>query len=556
MTRRAHSDAPLPRTAFRGARPWQRFKADDEGSLFVFGMVLFILMIMVGGIAVDVMRYEQRRTALQQTTDRAVLAAASLTQDLDPTAVVNDYFDKAQLSEYLRSVTVTEGLNFRNVEADARADLQNFFMQMIGVPEFEVPAISEAEQRINNVEIVMVLDISGSMNSNNKAANLKAAASEFVDTVLSNDTDNRIAISMVPYNGQVNLGPALRSRFNVTHLSGTTNVDCVDLPSSVYTTTTMSRTLAMPATAHADTFSATSQGTSYTAIQGHQVNAAGIPSNVWCPPLATNVVRVMSNNINQLQAQIDALQVIGATSINAGLRWGLTLIDPAQRPLINELVAAGQVNPAFAGRPFNWDDEEAMKVIILMTDGEHFAEERVNTTYKSGTAPIWYSSSQNAFIVRHTTGRPSSAGSNEFFSPHGNSGAGQWLASVPSGYTQQTWPQVWARARVQWVAWQLYARALGTNSTRRTNTFNTWMSNFRAQTPIPTMDAQLNQVCNFAKNQNVIIYGIAFEAPANGRAAIESCASSPAHYFDAQGLDIRTAFRAIAANISQLRLTQ
>lgn len=556
MTRRAQSDAPLPRTAFRGARPWQRFKADDEGSLFVFGMVLFVLMIMLGGIAVDVMRYEQRRTALQQTTDRAVLAAASMTQDLDPETVVHDYFDKAQLSDYLRSVTVTEGLNFRNVQADARADLRTFFMQMIGVPEFEVPAISEAEQRINNVEIVMVLDISGSMLANNRATNLKSAAREFVDTVLRNNTDNRIAISMVPYNGQVNLGPQLSSRFNVTQRSGTTHVDCVDLPASVYSTETMSRTLAMPATAHADTFSTTTQGTTFTAIQGHQTNAAGHPTNVWCPPLPNNIVRVMSNNNNQLQAQIQALDVIGATSINAGLRWGLTLIDPAQRPLINELVAAGQVNPAFAGRPFDWDDEEAMKVIVLMTDGEHFAEERVNTTYKSGTAPIWFSSTQNAFAIRHTTGRPSTAGTNEFYLPHGNSGAGQWVAAAPAGFTQQTWPQVWARARVQWVAWQLYARALGTNATTRTNTYNTWMANFRTQTPVTTMDAQLNQVCNFAKNRRVIIYGIAFEAPANGRAAIESCASSPAHYFNAQGLDIRTAFRAIAANISQLRLTQ
>lgn len=556
MTRRAQSDAPLPCSALRGARPWQRFKTDDEGSLFVFGMVLFVLMIMVGGIAVDVMRYEQRRTALQQTTDRAVLAAASMTQDLDPTAVVNDYFDKAQLTDYLRSVTVTEGLNFRNVQADARADLRNFFMQMIGVPEFEVPAISQAEQRISNVEIVLVLDISGSMNANNRASNLKVAAREFVDTVLSNDIDNRIAISMVPYNGQVNLGPVLRGKFNITHLSGAAHVDCADLPASVYSTETMSRTLAMPATAHADTFSSTTQNTSYVAIQGHTTNAAGWQTNNWCPALPNNIVRVMGNNNAQLQAQIQALDVIGATSINAGLRWGLTLLDPAQRPLINELVSEGRVNPAFAGRPFDWDDEEAMKVIILMTDGEHFAEERINTTYKAGTAPIWYSSTQNAFVIRHTTGRPSTAGSNEFWLAHGNSGAGQWVASVPSGYTQQTWPQVWARARVQWVAWQLYARALGTDSSSRTNTYNTWLANFRSRTPITTMDGQLNQVCNFAKNRNVIIYGIAFEAPANGRVAIENCASSPAHYFNAQGLDIRTAFRAIAANISQLRLTQ
>jgi hypothetical protein len=54
----------------------------------------------------------------------------------------------------------------------------------------------------------------------------------------------------------------------------------------------------------------------------------------------------------------------------------------------------------------------------------------------------------------------------------------------------------------------------------------------------------------------VIVYGIAFEAPTNGQAAISNCATSPAHYFNASGLQISTAFRSIASNISQLRLTQ
>lgn len=556
MTRRAAPYLPRPTSASCPGGRLARFRRDEDGSLFIFGMILFVLMIMVGGIAVDVMRYEQRRVALQQTLDRSVLAAASLTQDLDPEVVVNDYMDKADLQQYLTDVTVTEGLNFRNVDADAAAGLRNFFMQMVGVPNFSVPATSQAEQRINNVEIAMVLDISGSMNTNDKAQNLKDAAKEFVSTVLGNDLDNRIAITLVPYNGQVNIGPVLRQKFNVTNHSGTQHVDCVDMPASVYSSMTLSRTLAMPATAHADTYSSTSQSTSWVAIQGHTINADGLHSNNWCPPLGTNIVRVMNSDATTLNGWIDDLQVIGATSINAGLRWGLALLDPAQRPLINELVTEGHVDGDFAGRPFDWNDDEAMKVIILMTDGEHFAEDRVNTAYKSGNAPIWYSSSANAFAIQHTSGRPSSAGSNQYWFPSRNSGAGEWRSSMLSGYTQQTWPQVWARARVQWVAWQLYARALGTSSSTRTNTYNTWMSNFRSQTPISSMDTQLATICNLAKNQRVIIYGIAFEAPSNGRAAIESCASSPAHYFDAQGLDIRTAFRAIAANISQLRLTQ
>lgn len=557
MPRRAETIAQhLRRPARRAGLALDRFRKAEDGSLVIFGLFMFVLMIMIGGIAVDVMRYEQRRVALQQTLDRSVLAAAALTQNLDPELVVNDYMERADLAQYLTGITVTEGLNFRNVEADARSNITNFFMQMVGVPDFDVPAFSAAEQRISNVEIALVLDISGSMLTNSKERNLKDAAKEFVDTVLGNDRDDRISITMVPYNGQVNLGPELRSKFNTTVPSGNPSVGCVDLPASVYSSMSMSRAAAMPMTAHADTFSTTTTGTSYTAIQGHSVNASGVITNNWCPPYAENYVRVMASDIPTLQNQIEAMQVVGATSINAGVRWALTLMDPAQRPLINELVSEGHVDPAFAGRPFDWDDEEAMKVIILMTDGEHFAEERVNTSYKGGDAPIWYSANDNAFAIRHTSGRPSTAGSNEYWYPHRSSGAGEWRSGVLSGYTQQTWPQVWARARLSWVSWQLYARALGTSSSSRTNTYNTWMANFRSRTEIAAMNSQLTSVCDLAKARGVFVYGIAFEAPANGRTAIQNCASEGSYYFETSGSTISTDFRAIAANISQLRLTQ
>ena len=73
------------------------------------------------------------------------------------------------------------------------------------------------------------------------------------------------------------------------------------------------------------------------------------------------------------------------------------------------------------------------------------------------------------------------------------------------------------------------------------------------------MDTQLQQVCTLAKANGVVVYGIAFEAPANGQTQIRNCSTdgtTGSHYFNATGLQISTAFSAIASNISQLRLTQ
>ena len=69
----------------------------------------------------------------------------------------------------------------------------------------------------------------------------------------------------------------------------------------------------------------------------------------------------------------------------------------------------------------------------------------------------------------------------------------------------------------------------------------------------------MQSICTLAKAQNVIIYGIAFEATTIGQTQIRNCSTdgeNGSHYFNAQGLQISTAFSAIANNISQLRLTQ
>ena len=52
-------------SAFRSAL--SRFRKEEDGALIIFALMLFCLMIMIGGMAVDFMRYEWRRTALQNT---------------------------------------------------------------------------------------------------------------------------------------------------------------------------------------------------------------------------------------------------------------------------------------------------------------------------------------------------------------------------------------------------------------------------------------------------------------------------------------------------------
>lgn len=527
------------------ARVLRRFGRAEEGSLTVFALCLFFLMVIMAGVAIDVTRYEMTRTALQNTLDRCTLMAAALDQELVPDEVVRDCIAKAGMASMLEDVHVVAGMNLREVTTRGRADTNPFFLHMIGIEEMDAVARSSAEQSITNIELSLVLDVSGSM-AGAKISNLKTAASAFVDTVLAADSDNRTSIALVPYNGQVNLGPTLRSQFNATDIHGTANVNCIDLPANAYDGTAMSTTAAMPMTADADSYSTTWMTMGFLARTDGW--ATPHPLNKWCPASTGNIVRLPNNDGTLIKAQINGLTAIGATSINAGLKWGVTLLDPASRGLMN---ATGLMPATFAPRPFDYADEDVMKIIVLMTDGAHFAEERINAGFRTGASTIWRSAGDGQYSILHAA----RVGPNKYWVPH----LSAWQATAwnsGAGVARLNWEQVWAAQRVAYVAWQMYGRALGTDAATMTAAYDAAMAMFRTQTATTAMDDQLQAICAMAKDQDVIIYGIAFEAPAGGQAQISQCASSPAHYFNAAGLEISTAFNTIANNITQLKLTQ
>lgn len=523
------------------------FVREEDGTILMFTAVILIILMVVAGMGVDIMRFESTRTELQQTLDRSTLAAASLTQDLDSEDVVRDYFEKAGLGEKLTSVIVTNGLNFRNVRAEAEAETNPIFMDLLDNEQMSLMAkgLSVAEQRITNVEIMLVLDVSGSM-AGSKLTNLKSAASEFVETVLEADGEGRISIGIVPYNGQVNLPQYMQNMYNMTEDHEVSNVNCADLPGSVYSGLGLSTSTALPVTGHVDTFSGSYYTSGYV-DEGNSSYSTPVSSNRWCLQQSNTQVRAPTNNIAQLQAAINALSAGGATSINAGMKWGMALLDPGSRNVISGAIAEGQTPAVFSGRPYSYNADEMMKVVVLMTDGEHFPEERLNDGYRSGEAPIWRANDGNYSIYHNRSGT-----NNDYWVPHQGNWRSSPYQSGSSSAVRQTWPQMWQRQRMTWVAWQLYARPFGNSA----SAFYNAMDMFRTKTEVPDMNDQLQSVCSRARDNNVIVYGIAFQAPSGGAAQIESCASTPGHFFDADGLEIQSAFRSIASNISQLRLTQ
>lgn len=68
---------------------------------------------------------------------------------------------------------------------------------------------------------------------------------------------------------------------------------------------------------------------------------------------------------------------------------------------------------------------------------------------------------------------------------------------------------------------------------------------------------QAKQLCDEIKEQNIVIYSVAFQAPSGGREVLQYCASGADSFFTPDdGEELTDAYQAIATSISDLRLTR
>ena len=546
-------------------------RGSEDGSLTVFSLVLFAVFALMCGLAVDVMRVEHRRVTLSQTLDRCALNAASLTQTIDPETVMRDCVDRAEMLPYLTSVDVINLPEDRSVAATGAVPVETFFINAMGIDTITVDARTRAEQGASNIEIVLVLDISGSMNINNRIGGLRTAAQNFIDTVLA-DSGGRVSIAIVPYAGQVNMGAALAERYNLTFRPGLTttvngdmrDANCVDFPAQAYRSTALSQTQPLPHSGWVDGITNAWMAMSFE-THGRSPNRFAVP----CQATTANVIRLPTDNADILKAHIRGLVVQGQTSINIGMKWGSALLDPSSRPVFDALGANNVMPSKFRDRPYDYSRRDVQKVVVLMTDGENMGGAVLNDAYRVGPSPIFVGTDGN-FSIRFTQGRPASAGTNEYWVPHldsnpqlpGREGGWQaisWGGTATTEGRPLTWQEAWQIVTPTWVAWHLYAKGLGTSETRDA-LYATWVNNFITRrgtgSTTPEMDAELSQICAATKQNGVLVYGVSFAASARGIAALQNCASSQAHFFAANNnAGLNAAFQAIALNIRQLRLT-
>ena len=383
---------PLPRGALR------RFAREEDGSMVVFSLFVAMITFVTLGLAVDAMHAEYERTKLQSTCDRSILAAADLDQPYVPAEVVRSYFDAAGLSDALGAdAEVEQTLNSRTVRVRAEDRMPTSFLHMVGLDAIDFAADCAANETIPDVEVSLVLDVSTSMSSYGRLSNMQDAARDFVNAVLppegaaASEDGGTVSISLVPYSMSVNVTPEVRDWYNVDQIHDYSS--CVMFDDADYDTTAIDPDQELRQYPHFDHVDGDYTGKDPWVVERPLCQRTSSDDDGDSPMLPFQTTHA------PLLDAIDDFEVVGATGIAAGMKWGLALLDPAARGLADHLRAAGRAAPETAGRPYDFDREETTKIAILMTDGDPDGERDLHPAVRSGPSNVWHDTLNDRYSV-------------------------------------------------------------------------------------------------------------------------------------------------------------
>ena len=476
------------------------------------------------GAAVDYSRLERTRVRMQLAADNAVLTAA-----------IEDGLPKQKRTRvakktYRVSVPEHKPKTFKmkyvddTITLNVSTDLGMTFLGIFGYEYIPVKVMAQAKQGQTDVEVALVLDISGSMlrtmsSGKTRIEELKIAAGNLIDEV-DNAGAGRSKYSIVPFTMNVNVGAkntSFVSNSNDPLFANSNWKGCVQERSSPLHIANqpgakLNAYIWPPSpNSTADGFCENpSNGTNsaYASLQEIDPVLAANPSTTLLSGPNRNCVRheilPLTKNARKAKKHLDSLVSVfnEGTIIAPGVTWGLRVLSPEW--------------PFTGGN--NWSND-TRKYMVVLTDGEQTTEVEF--------------SAQTCSSAKNTI-------DNYFYSPGNDQLGGKTLTSygpidnwTPYGFITDSDP---------------------------------FGSGIRSTNELPeTLETLSLAACNEAKRSyngtNIKIYTIGISrATAPGTRAFDllsNCATSPAdHYYVQDAESLQAAFSAIAKDVKQIRLSQ
>lgn len=504
-------------------KPWQRlnflgmFIRSQQGSVLPFIGIGLLMLTGATGTAIDMGRVQIVQSRMQSALDTAGLAVGTQISTVNINTETSKYFYANFPVGYLGTVitnlsAVPNGTN-SIITLSVAGTVPTTFMQIFGINTVNVSATSQITRNQSGLELVLVIDNTGSMGSSAGGSITKLQAAKDASNALleilygpGNNTAPNLWVGVVPFSQTVNVGNTRTSWLDPAHMAtlnwgptswggcveartnGALNpkLDITDDPPSVrpfrqYYARCNTNTTYEDNRWYGVSPSKTNCLTAGTIAYNTPLSTSRGP-NKSCP--AASVLGMVAEK-NTVSAKINSMNAVGLTQVHTGLAWGWRMLSPRWRGLWG-----GQMD--INNLPLNYHTPLMNKVVILMTDGD-------NTIDGSST-------------IGTATSNP-----------------GEYTAY---GYPNQNW------------------LALGGGTCTTTGNCSAGVNEFNARTA---------KVCADMKAQGIIIYTIALGAQVSntGKNMLRACASSPSYYFlSPTTATLTTIFQQIGDSLANLRVSQ
>jgi len=428
----------------------------------IIGLAITVLLLATGA-AFDTARAQLVQTRLSKALDAAGLAAGTTLSTTDLSTEVTKYMN-ANFNSYM-GATITNLSAVANsdgslITLSATATLPTTLMRITGTETLTISASSEITRASSGLEVVLVLDNTGSMDGS-RLTSLKTAATTLVNTLFGDDeVATNLWVGLVPFSQAVNIGTSHSAWLDGTSFKwGPTSWEgCVDARySSLDVTDTaptgnLFRAYYWPDDSKNDWIRNNGNYRSITSERG---------PNRYCPQPMTPMTATKQTAIDA----IDDIVAIGYTHVNLVAVWGRRMLSPNWRGYWGGEMDTNSL-------PLDYNTPKMSKAVIIMTDGENTMHSDYRTAY---------------------------------------------------GYLSEG--------------------RLG----------STWSTSTAAS----TLNSKLTTVCTSMKNNNIIVYTIAFGNPGSSiESLMQSCASQSDYYFDSPtSTELQAAFQTIGDSLSNLRVS-
>lgn len=478
--------------------------SDEHGSLVPAVAGSMLMLTGAAGLSIDGARMFYVKDVLQKSLDSAGLAAGHA-MDVDTMEADAMEFFEANIGavDNLASstdMTIAVSENNEQITLTAEATVDATFMSIFGFGEITVSASTEISRETRGMELVLVMDNTGSMRIDGKIDTMKEAATNLVTTVYGedNETNPNLWVGVVPYITHVNVGNAHESWLSS---DGQTLVD-TGYPDTEWMGCIQARPDGLDETDDPPSEEGFMpyhwDDTDYEGWHdGGGFWAYGQTDNNWFDETNSDTITIVEANdrytalgpnkgcgeqITPLVAEkttvTDAIDDMapwsfGGTATPMGLVWGWRVLSPRWR---------GLWSGSPAQLPVDHDTPFMDKVIVILTDGV-----------------------------------------NEVIQP-------------------TSWPDP-----MPWVSdYTAYGRVVD-------------MGYDNIEDARDDLDERFDRICNNVKEDGVIIYSITFGTTPDDtvKTAFENCATNNAFYFHAPtAASLETAFDTIGRQLSNLRLSK